>query len=227
MDLSDMDIPVLIGQTGPLNGQRWGIDGELVVGRDAECGVVVPDRQVSRFHARLTATEDGVTLEDLGSKNGTFHNSNPVTEAVVLQDGDVIQVALVQSFVYLSSDSTMPLETSVGVVGTQPGQTGNLVLDTRSRRVWLGTQEILPPLSVPQFRLLQMLYDKQGQSMSRQDIIEVVWGDEGAVGVSDQALDALVRRLRDRLAELDPGHMYIVTVRGHGLRLDNPQRKTK
>jgi DNA-binding response OmpR family regulator len=35
-------------------------------------------------------------------------------------------------------------------------------------------------------------------------------------------MDALVRRLRDRLAELDPAHLYIETVRGHGLRLDNP-----
>ena len=45
------------------------------------------------------------------------------------------------------------------------------------------------------------------------------WG----MGVSEQAIDALVRRLRDRLAEVDEGHQYIVTVRGHGFRLDNPQ----
>jgi len=31
-----------------------------------------------------------------------------------------------------------------------------------------------------------------------------------------------VRRLRDRLSEIDPSWDYIVTVRGHGLRLDNP-----
>jgi DNA-binding response OmpR family regulator len=47
-----------------------------------------------------------------------------------------------------------------------------------------------------------------------------VWGEEQAYDVSNQALDALVRRLRDRLAELDE-HNFIVTVRGHGLRLDN------
>ncbi len=39
-------------------------------------------------------------------------------------------------------------------------------------------------------------------------------------GVSEQAIDALVRRLRDRIAELDPKHQYIITVRGHGFRLD-------
>ena len=43
----------------------------------------------------------------------------------------------------------------------------------------------------------------------------------------DQALDALIRRLRDRLAEADPGHEYVVTVRGHGLRLENPVLETK
>ena len=49
-----------------------------------------------------------------------------------------------------------------------------------------------------------------------------VWGDKEAVGVSEQALDALVRRLRDRLAATDARYNYLVTVRGYGLRLDNP-----
>jgi DNA-binding winged helix-turn-helix (wHTH) protein len=58
--------------------------------------------------------------------------------------------------------------------------------------------------------------------VSRQELVSTVWGDEQSAGVSDQALDALIRRLRDRIADLDPSHQYIVTVRGHGLRLDNP-----
>ena len=49
----------------------------------------------------------------------------------------------------------------------------------------------------------------------------MVWEDEEASGVSEQALDALVRRLRTRLQEFDPKHDYIVTVRGYGLRLEN------
>ncbi|HAD07314.1 MAG TPA: hypothetical protein DCE76_09170, partial [Anaerolineaceae bacterium] len=97
-----------------------------------------------------------------------------------------------------------------------------LVLDKLSRRVWVSGQELLPPLSVPQFRLLEALYDNEGRVVSRQDLVLAVWGDEEAVGVSEQALDALVRRLRDRLAVLDPNHAYLITVRGYGLRLDNP-----
>jgi DNA-binding response OmpR family regulator len=97
-----------------------------------------------------------------------------------------------------------------------------LYLDTRSRRVWLGGKELVPPLSVPQFRLLQILYEQEGKVVERQDLINYIWGEEEAVGVSEQAFDALVRRLRDRLSLIDPRHVLIVTVRGHGLRLENP-----
>jgi DNA-binding response OmpR family regulator len=54
-------------------------------------------------------------------------------------------------------------------------------------------------------------------------LIAAVWGEEHAYEVSNQALDALVRRLRDRLSEIDPKNNFIVTVRGHGLRLENPK----
>jgi DNA-binding response OmpR family regulator len=82
--------------------------------------------------------------------------------------------------------------------------------------------EVLPPLSVSQFRLLEALYDNQGLVVSRQDLVATVWREEEAFEVSEQALDALVRRLRDRIASIDADHDYIVTIRGHGLRLDNP-----
>jgi DNA-binding response OmpR family regulator len=49
--------------------------------------------------------------------------------------------------------------------------------------------------------------------------VAAVWPDALEEGVSEQAIDALVRRLRDRLAELDKDHEYVATVRGHGFRL--------
>lgn len=224
------DSPVLIGQTGPLNGERFSITGEVLIGREATCTVMVADRQVSRFHARITVTENGSQLEDLGSKNGTYLNSDIISDPVMLQDGDVIQVALVQQFVYLSSDATMPMPGTFVMLGaTQKGtvesddRNGRLYLDPRSRRVWVREDEVLPPLSVPQFRLLQTLFDQQGKVVSRQALITAIWSEEEAGGVSEQALDALVRRLRDRLGQLDASHTYLVTVRGHGLRLDNPK----
>jgi DNA-binding response OmpR family regulator len=52
--------------------------------------------------------------------------------------------------------------------------------------------------------------------------VETVWPEAMGEGVSEQAIDALVRRLRDRLNEIDPEHQYVITVRGHGFRLENP-----
>ena len=97
-----------------------------------------------------------------------------------------------------------------------------LRLEQRSRRVWIRDEEVLPPLSVSQFKMLELLYERQDQVVLRQELIATVWDEDQAVAVSEQALDALIRRLRDRLATVDPTHAYIVTVRGHGLRLDNP-----
>lgn len=219
------DNPILIAQTGPLNGQRWSLTGDMVIGRDEGCEVCIPSRQVSRQHARLTPTRKGALLEDLGSKNGTYCNGQILTEQAQLQDGDVISIALAQQFTYFSSDATMPLdmvqlspESSV-LEDTRPRR---LRLESRSRRVWVNNHEILPPLSLSQYSLLELLYQNDNQVVERKELIENVWGEEDAIGVSEQALDALVRRLRDRIAAIDPTHAYIVTVRGHGLRLDNP-----
>jgi len=220
MEKDNTEYPVLIAQTGPLNGERWMIHETLMIGRDGSCDIIIPDRQVSRYHARLMSAPDGVILEDLGSKNGTFCNGAKIEEPLVLQDSDLVQVALVQAFVFLSSDATMPLEPG----GVPAGEhSGRLFLEPRSRRVWIGQQELVPPLSAPQFRLLQVLYDQQERVVSRQELITAIWGDQEAVGVSEQALDALVRRLRDRLGVVDPDHGFIITVRGHGLRLDNEE----
>ena len=67
-----------------------------------------------------------------------------------------------------------------------------------------------------QYRLLERLVDADGQVVSRDEVVNTVWPEAAGEGVSEQAIDALVRRLRDRLAEVSPENQYIVTVRGHG-----------
>jgi DNA-binding winged helix-turn-helix (wHTH) protein len=211
----DSEHPILVAQDGPLKGQRWVLSSTLMVGRDSTCEIIVQDRQVSRFHARITPTSEGVTIEDLGSKNGTNHNGVELSAPVMLQDGDVLGIALAQQFIFLTSDATMPLAEG-GI------RSGRLIMDQKSRQVWVHQQQVTPPLSAQQFKLLWMLYEKQGQVISRSELVVAVWGEEQTAGVSDQALDALIRRLRDRLAVFDPIHQYIHTVRGHGMRLENP-----
>lgn len=217
------DLPVFIAQAGPLNGQRWPLRGPIIIGRDPSCTISIPDRQVSRQHARLTPSPRGVLIEDLQSKNGTHCNGHRLTEPHVLQDGDNVQIALAQQFTFLSSDATLPLEDDEFAMPTFHKH--RLRIEKRSHRIWINNHEVIPPLSASQYKLLEVLYDHPGQVVSRADVIETVWGEEQAVVVSEQALDALVRRVRDRLAGMDPNHVYITTIRGHGLRLDNPNEE--
>ena len=213
---NNSEFPLLIAQSGPLEGQRWKIQSALVLGRGTDCDIIIPLRQVSRQHSRVFPQQDSVYMEDLDSKNGTYVNGQLLHAPIKLEDGDELQISLAQHFIFLSSDATMPLEDLPLEIHKR-----RLRVDIGARRVWVLDQEVDPPLSASQFNLLQMLYEQTGEVVPRSEIIHVVWGNS-ADGVTEQALDALVRRLRDRLTELDPSREYIITVRGHGLRLDNP-----
>ncbi len=213
--------PVLVGQGGPLNGYRWSLATQLIIGRTGSCDIAITNQQVSREHARVFLSDSGPAVEDLGSKNGTFHNGKPVTNTTILEDGDIIQIALAQEFVYLGQDATVPLA---------PGDFESSVisyfrrirLDKESRRTWVLNRELNPPLSTLQFSFLTLLFESGGRVLSRSEVINEVWGSHQSLGVTDQALDALVRRLRERITGFDPEHDYIITVRGQGFRFDNP-----
>lgn len=216
------DAPMLIIENGQMAGQRWLIDNDcVVIGREADLvNLLLPERQVSRKHAKIERTPNGFVLTDLDSKNGTFLNGRQVREPQVLQDGDEIQVALCVKIAFVGSDATAPLNARPISQGMHAAERG-IRIDKESRRVFIAEQELDPPLSVQQYRLLELLIEANGSLMSRQQVVERVWEGENAYGVSEQAIDALVRRLRDRIAERDTEHEYIVTVRGHGLRFEN------
>jgi DNA-binding winged helix-turn-helix (wHTH) protein len=69
--------------------------GENVLGRDVEGTISLDSPSVSRRHARILVTEHDVTLEDLGSKNGTYLRGNRVSAAVPLSDGDELRIGSV------------------------------------------------------------------------------------------------------------------------------------
>jgi hypothetical protein len=210
--------PVIVIHEGERAGQRWTIQNDsMLVGRGTECDLVLPERQVSRQHIRIRIEGETYYIEDLDSKNGTWVNGQQLKGERLLKDGDEIQIALAVKMSFLESEATAPLS----VDSPLSGASGRLRLDRDSRRVFIGDREIDPPLSLPQYRLLELLIDAHGGICTREQVIEAVWPEAVSDGVSEQAIDALVRRLRDRLAEVDTEHQYIVTVRGHGFRLDN------
>jgi len=66
------------------------LEGETLVGRGAECGVHLRSDQVSRVHARVRVGGGTATVEDAGSKNGTWVNGERRQGPTTLTDGDVI-----------------------------------------------------------------------------------------------------------------------------------------
>ena len=213
--MTRQDMPMLIVYEGELEGQRWVIgQDKTIIGRGSDCDIVLPERQVSRHHIQIERDDGGYLLHDLKSKNSTHVNGQEVRDKPYrLQDGDEIQIALCIKMGFVAADATLPLE----LTGPRRG----LHVDQAAKRVFIGGHELTPPLSVAQYRLLELLLDHEGKVVSRDTIVEAVWPEEAAMGISEQAIDALVRRLRDRISAVDPDHRYIVTVRGHGFRLEN------
>lgn len=67
-------------------------EGENLVGREPTCAVWVDAAGVSRRHARLCLDADRATIEDLGSKNGTWLNDERISDQTPLRDGDRLQL---------------------------------------------------------------------------------------------------------------------------------------
>ena len=62
-----------------------------IIGRGKDCGLILPDISVSRHHAQVVEDEEGFTIQDLGSQNGTSVNATRVSTQR-LETGDVIQI---------------------------------------------------------------------------------------------------------------------------------------
>ena len=80
---------------GPDAGQTFKVNEPIDIGREAGAGVVLMnDELVSRRHARLSPKPDGVVIEDLASRNGTFVNGTEIYSPVVVGAGDEITIGV-------------------------------------------------------------------------------------------------------------------------------------
>jgi DNA-binding response OmpR family regulator len=100
-----------------------------------------------------------------------------------------------------------------------PARLGDLVVDTASRRITVAGTDV--PLRAKEYELLVRLAAEPGVAVSRETLMAEVW-DEHWFG-STKTLDVHVAALRRRLAEAGGDTLpTIVTLRGHGYRLDSP-----
>jgi pSer/pThr/pTyr-binding forkhead associated (FHA) protein len=67
-------------------------DAECVIGRAPDCTISIQDGSISSRHARVSRSSEGFSIEDLGSRNGTFVNGEKVDKPRLLTDGDVVRL---------------------------------------------------------------------------------------------------------------------------------------
>jgi hypothetical protein len=180
-----------------------------VLGRTEACDIVLSGQLISRRHVRIKRADHCYILEDLGSHNGTTVNGERVLGPRTLHDGDCIELGGIRRLFFVDGDATS--------TRPQPPARG-LWLDEAIHDVWVDGQRLSPQLSPAQFCLLQLLVANAGRLCTRAQIVAAVWPDT-AHGVSDDAVDGLIKRVRARLSELPHGDRYLQNVRGRGLIL--------
>lgn len=79
----------LRAQSGRILGRSYPLTGATIVGRAPDCQLRLEDTSLSRKHAKLIPTNEGVVIEDLGSTNGSFHNGKRVQRAVALPGDEI------------------------------------------------------------------------------------------------------------------------------------------
>ena len=91
----------------------------------------------------------------------------------------------------------------------------DLVLDPERHEVTVGGSMV--QLTHVEFRLLQALLEADGRVLSRDQLLDAVWGADQSE-VLDRTVDVHIRRLRDKLSDDPDAPRYVATVRGSGYR---------
>ncbi len=198
---------------GVEGGRRWEIHGPTTVGRSDTADLTLTVASLSRRHAELVDVAGRLALRDLGSRNGTAVNGEVVgEEPVILADNDEIVLGGAVALRFID-----PMATPIG---PRIGRLTGVWIDPRTDAVWLDARLVEPPLSARQLQLLRLLDEADGAVVTREQIVAEVWADAAAEGVSDQALAALIKRLRQRLGSPSGSESDVIEiVRGRGLRL--------
>lgn len=191
---------------------RWALNKPIfIIGRYEPADIVMPSPRISRQHVAIEQRDFGYHIRDMGSRNGTFVNGKPLgSEAHKLITGDEIVVAGILVLQFEDPEETAQ--------GPQIGRLRGLWIDSETNNVWVDAELVTPPFSPAQLTLLRLLYTHSRKIISRQTIVENVWPNVDPRGVSGEAVDGLIKRLRRRMRKVQPKHEYIRVIRGHGLQ---------
>jgi pSer/pThr/pTyr-binding forkhead associated (FHA) protein len=84
---------VLVVTQGSQAGQSAALaDGVILIGRGADCQIILDDDYVSTRHARVVSGENGIYVEDLGSTNGSYVNGQRITAPTTITMSDAVRI---------------------------------------------------------------------------------------------------------------------------------------
>ncbi|MEF3274791.1 MAG: winged helix-turn-helix domain-containing protein [Chloroflexus sp.] len=184
----------------------------ITVGRDGANDIIIDHPLASRRHARFEQTDEGFFIRDLGSTNGTFLNQERLAGVHSLHHADQILIA---DTVIIFNDPAATIKGTLDPALLRAVR-AEIRVDEPTKSVYIRGELLTPPLTVKEFQLLALLYRRQGEVVSKEEIANQVWD----YAIFDyNAIDALVYRLRQRI-EPDPSRpRYLVTQRGFGYKL--------
>lgn len=88
-------------------------EGSLVVGRAPDCDVVVEDSVFSRRHLRFVAEGGRLSVEDLGSSNGTLLNGQLLSGVATVGSGDLLKVSATEISIHVAGPETPVVATPI------------------------------------------------------------------------------------------------------------------
>jgi DNA-binding winged helix-turn-helix (wHTH) protein len=200
----------LVGQ-GPAAGERFLLQRpSTIIGRAEDCDIRLQDPLASRRHAEVRRESWRYILVDLGSRNGTRVNGQPVTAPQPLQHGDTILVASVP-LRFEDPNATVPVAREALRQAHLP-----VWVDSAAGEAYAFGRPL--ELAPKELALLTLLFERAGQVCDKDEIAHAVWPEYDGV-VNDYNIETLVSRLRQKLGQGGVGADAIVTVKKRGYRL--------
>lgn len=174
-------------------------EGELVVGRAADCGLALADPFLSRRHAKIVRRGERVEVEDLGSSNGTRLNGEPVVGRTAMRPGDRIQLS---ATVLALHAGERPDQAALGGSGEQSIYLDASILLAEQARPLSETEGDAPlRRAAGRLRLLNEVHEAVARSLSRDELLELILDrafehlgpEEGAVYLRREGGDGFER----------------------------------
>lgn len=204
-------VPEIIWVNDNSEGARWPLRQSLLIGRE-HSDISIPVGAVSRRHAKIHVSTGYYAIEDLDSRNGTAINGKMLNAGAIhpLRDGDHILLAGMVELTFID-----PMATPIA---PRIGRLRGIWIDDKNGDVWVDAKKLLPALSAKQQTLLQLIFTADGEIVTRDQIIAEVWSYASPEGISNDAVDSLIKRLKKRLADV-ADRPLLELVRDRGIRL--------